>query len=1204
MILNKYQPICFAIQETLIKNRIVTPPTQYEIITSKVTRNDNHERGAAMLIHKSYNYEEIQLNTNLQVSAIKIYLQRTYTVCSIYLPHIPVTKLEIVQLINQLPKPFIIMGDMNARSAMWYDRQTNEKGRIIEEILLENDIAVVNCRDPTHYHSQTNSYSIVDLAICSSDCQIDFQHEVISDLYDSDHYPGKLKLLGNNIIPAKLNKFSIKKADWTNFKQLTMTNVQELPDIDTATDHITDSIINAAEQSIPRVKTNLQRPPMPWWNEECDDVRRERARAERAVKQNPSDYNKIRYNRAKAICRLVFNKRKKETWKHYIDSINCRTNSKAVWTKVKKIQGKFNINATPVVYNPNGVLETDPLTVANTMAEYFASVSKHEDQDFNIYKKQVERVQLNLEGNNQPYNCNITQREFDSALKTTKDNSPGPDEITYSMLKQLHPTMQQLILKLYNKILTQRQFPNTWKIAIIIPIRKGKEKDFKQCCNYRPISLTNCLCKLLEKIINIRLMWYLEVNNNITPYQSGFRHNRSTTDPIVQLENTIKQEIARKKHIIAVFFDIQKAYDTAWRHYIISKLHQYGLRGHLVYFIKNFLSNRRIKVKIMFFSDSVRLEEGIPQGSALSCTCFLIAMNEIAANLPPTLHRSIYVDDFAIYGAGRNIQTVKRQLQIALNKLTEWSRKTGFKFSQTKTKTMHICRVIGCNKMSPTLKIQNTVLPHVEQYKYLGMRIDNSLSWRAHTTHLKQTCSKAMGLLKTLSYTQWGADRTTLLKLYLAVIKPKLDYGCEAYSSACKTYLESLQPIQNNAIRIALGAFKSTPIISLHAESGLKTLDRYRDVKMINYYIRVKGNADQSVWRNLTYAECELLPYNNRIKKPYICRIKEVLTKYNIAIENIAMEKMQVSVPWKPMGVDRCIELNNIRKADYSKEILKQIVRDHITNHESGTIVYTDGSKTETSTAYAIWDGRVVKAKKIPNICSIYTAELIAIREAVRRTNCREGSCLTICTDSKSAIQGIGKYNNKHPIVSNIIEEISHKRNTYRLCWIPSHIGLEGNEAADRAAVAATNSNDIEDCNIPKGDYKAYVKKVIKGHWQQEWVNTQNNKLRKIKNSISPFATSKCKDREWEIKLARLRLGHTRYTHDYLMCGRHIPYCEDCIVPLTVEHFMVECPTYVESRRYLRGYQTLLSMLDDAGPVKAGGAVSAYLKDIGIYQKL
>ena len=108
---------------------------------------------------------------------------------------------------------------------------------------------------------------------------------------------------------------------------------------------------------------------------------------------------------------------------------------------------------------------------------------------------------------------------------------------------------------------------------------------------------------------------------------------------------------------------------------------------------------------------------------------------------------------------------------------------------------------------------------------------------------------------------------------------------------------------------------------------------------------------------------------------------------------------------------------------------------------------------------------------------------MTAIREAVRLTNRREESCLTIRTDSKSAVQGIGKYNNKHPIVSNIIEEMSQKSNTYRLCWIPSYIGLEGNEAADKAAVAATNSNDVQDCNIPKVNYKTYVKKVIKGHW-------------------------------------------------------------------------------------------------------------------------
>ena len=99
------------------------------------------------------------------------------------------------------------------------------------------------------------------------------------------------------------------------------------------------------------------------------------------------------------------------------------------------------------------------------------------------------------------------------------------------------------------------------------------------------------------------------------------------------------------------------------------------------------------------------------------------------------------------------------------------------------------------------------------------------------------------------SHTKWRADRQTLIRLYLALIEPKIEYGSEVYSSACRTYLDSLQPIQNSAIRIATGAFKSSPILSLHAESGLQPLKQYRDMKMLNYYLRIKANSDKTNMR-------------------------------------------------------------------------------------------------------------------------------------------------------------------------------------------------------------------------------------------------------------------------------------------------------------------------------------------------------------------
>ena len=217
------------------------------------------------------------------------------------------------------------MGDMNAKSTMWGEQSKNAKGKIFEELVVEEDLVILNSGTATHYHVQTNSYSVVDLTIRSADCQLQFAYEVLDSLYDSDHYPIKIEFTVNNTITTKVNKFNIKKANWVKYKELTEINIQQLPNANNTTEILTKHIIAAAEQSIPRVNTNLKRPPMPWWDEDCDNARRERLRAERAVKQNPNEYNKIRYSRAKAICRRTFNNAHRESLNKYTSKINSKT---------------------------------------------------------------------------------------------------------------------------------------------------------------------------------------------------------------------------------------------------------------------------------------------------------------------------------------------------------------------------------------------------------------------------------------------------------------------------------------------------------------------------------------------------------------------------------------------------------------------------------------------------------------------------------------------------------------------------------------------------------------------------------------------------------------------------------------------------------------------------------------------------------------
>ena len=118
-------------------------------------------------------------------------------------------------------------------------------------------------------------------------------------------------------------------------------------------------------------------------------------------------------------------------------------------------------------------------------------------------------------------------------------------------------------------------------------------KDLSDPMNYRPISLTSCLCKLLAKMVNIRLMWYLEFHNFINLQQCGFHRNQSTIDHLTQLQNDLCVLMSRHLHTI-VFFDLTKAYDMAWRYSTLKNLYDFGLRGHLPIFIRNFMTNRSI----------------------------------------------------------------------------------------------------------------------------------------------------------------------------------------------------------------------------------------------------------------------------------------------------------------------------------------------------------------------------------------------------------------------------------------------------------------------------------------------------------------------------------------------------------------------------------------------------------------------------------
>ena len=239
---------------------------------------------------------------------------------------------------------------------------------------------------------------------------------------------------------------------------------------------------------------------------------------------------------------------------------------------IRKISEKKKTNS-PVTHILNMVgtdsKATSKTDIADTLGETFChnSSSFNYSESFRKIKTEQEKVKLNFKSqNNEIHNKDFNLDELVEAIQLSHYSAMGPDEIHYQMLKHLPYTSLETLLNIFNYIWTTGKFPDDWQYATIIPIPKPG-KDPVEPNNYRPIALTSCLCKTVERMINKRLTWFLESNNNhISRFKSGFKSDRSTTDNLVRLETFIRDAFIKKEHVVAVFFDLEKAYDTTWRY--------------------------------------------------------------------------------------------------------------------------------------------------------------------------------------------------------------------------------------------------------------------------------------------------------------------------------------------------------------------------------------------------------------------------------------------------------------------------------------------------------------------------------------------------------------------------------------------------------------------------------------------------------------
>ena len=387
------------------------------------------------------------------------------------------------------------------------------------------------------------------------------------------------------------------------------------------------------------------------------------------------------------------------------------------------------------------------------------------------------------------------------ALNSSK--SQGHDRISTSLLKQIIHFIVAPLVHIFNLSISLGKCPNLLKVAKVTPVYK--KDDPREISNYRPISILSSISKILEKIVYNRLYDFLNKNKLLNPNQYGFRKNHSTDLALVHIFDKITNAMANKENVIGLFLDLSKAFDTLNHAILIRKLHSYGIRGQALSWFKDYLFNRQQYVTFNG-TDSTHLSIkcGVPQGSILGPLLFLLYVNDIV-NASSLLSFVLFADDTNIFYSHSSIETLVNTLNLELPKVSAWFKCNKLSLNINKTHFMHFKHPNAHHAAGDSINIMidNLPLEQRRNSKFLGVIIDDGLTWNDHLRYVTTSISKGVGIIRKLKL---FLPQKTLFLLYNTMVLPYITYCNIVWASCAKTKLTPILLLQKRALRICTGS--------------------------------------------------------------------------------------------------------------------------------------------------------------------------------------------------------------------------------------------------------------------------------------------------------------------------------------------------------------------------------------------------------------
>ena len=606
-------------------------------------------------------------------------------------------------------KKTIVAGDFNALLPSLGYSAYNHRGHNIEDIVNSSNLCLSqdSSSEPTLFHRRHGTSHKPDLTLISSDIFQSAKVTVLNDI-GSDHMPilttitrqsqGKLR-------ESRRCYWNFSKANWNLYRLDTDSEFEKLPTgkpLEETYKAICSSISKCAKKNIPQ---GNQRKYKPFWNNDLEAAVKERRRLRKVAQKDPTRENKTAYNKATGKVRHLTRLSKRENWRSTCGRLDLNKDSKKAWSLLNSLSG-LSKKSNPQPLEKNGKQVTSPKAKANLFNKAFSKVNRASQRSnldkalWKLFKKKSKSPTVVL----QIFEQDFSEGEFAAALKKLKTRkAPGLDKIKNEMLINLGPKAKQYLLEYINRTWRESELPAAWRTAVVNPIlKKGKEAG--QPKNYRPISLTSSIGKLAERMINYRLYWYLEKHGFLNNSQAGFRRGSRTEDQLFRLAQEVIDGFQTKKDTSAIFIDLQQAYDRIWRKGLLIKMQKLGINGKMIKWVEAFLTKRTIQTRFDgALSSKLTLEEGLPQGSALSCTLFLIFINDLPELL--NVSKALFADDLVIWTTDKYPILARRKLKIALTTICTYCNLWKLKLNEEKTVYSIFTRSTKAEQKTMNLKL-------------------------------------------------------------------------------------------------------------------------------------------------------------------------------------------------------------------------------------------------------------------------------------------------------------------------------------------------------------------------------------------------------------------------------------------------------------------------------------------------------------------